>query len=221
MELKISASEEEARIAAAMSNASPIVHHGLARRMATRGGDAASTVAIISEDGVYLAARDEAARLLLRVEALRPLAANLEAPPPPGHLWALCIQGKAAALRPLRLDRTQLTIRRPATLVQEQFLDAFLWASAPSIRHALTVHEGGGRAGADLAVFLHDTGPGIIVRHKLQDLLRGHGFFHEADQLDAAPRPGHIWVWLSSWQEGGTTGLRQLVVAAPAAALSA
>jgi hypothetical protein len=221
VDLKISASEEEALIAEVMSKASGTVHHGLARRMAARSGDAQSTVAIISDDGVYLAARDEAARLLLRVDSLRPLAASLDGPPPPGHLWALCLRGATAALRPLRLDRSRLTIRRPASLVQEQFLDALLWATAPTIRHALATHAESGAPEEDIAIFLHDSGPGVIATRKLQDLLRGHGFFHEADQLDVRPRPGHVWVWLSSWQEGGTTGLRQLTVAAPAQALSA
>lgn len=216
MNLKLPVSDEESLISEAMSSASPLVHHGLARRLASRAGDIEGTVAIISEDGVYLAAREEAARLLQRVEALRPLATGLDRPPPAGHLWALCLRGGAAALRPLRLDRSRLTIRRQPSLAQEQFLDAFLRASAPAIRQALQ-EQGGG----DVAIFLHDTGPGVIALPKLKELLRGHGFFYEADQLDVRPRPGHVWVWLSTWQEGGTTGLRQLPTAASVSAPAA
>src|SRR5262249_53763184 len=160
------------------------------RRMAARLGDETDTVAILSEDGVYLASRDEAARLLVRIEALRPLAPGLDRAPPSGHLWALCLRGALAALRPLRLDRSRLTIRRPPTLTQEQYLDALLLASAPAIRQALAVHwhASAPAAAHELAVFLHDTGPGVIATRTLQELLRGHGYFHEADQLNARPR---------------------------------
>jgi hypothetical protein len=203
--------------AAALKEAAPLLYQALARRLSTPSASLADLVVLVVEDGIRLATRGECRAILQRSPAMAPVCALLADPPLAEHAYVLCLtHGEAPVVYQMPIERAQLTVKRPPTVAQEQLLDALVSTAAPQIlttmAEHLKQHPGYRKNPVALAAFLHDTGPGIIPVERLRQILMSHGFHSDAQALEQAPRPQHIWIWVSTWHEGGTAGLRQLCV---------
>lgn len=207
----------EGPAAAALKEAAPLLYQALARRLSNPGVALADLVVLVVEDGIRLATRAECRAILQRSPAMASLCALLADPPSAGHAYVLCLtHGESPVVYQMPVERGQLTVKRPPTMAQEQLLDALVSTAAPqllaTLAEHLKQHPGYRKNPVALAAFLHDTGPGIIPVERLRQILIGHGFHSDAQALERAPRPQHIWIWVSTWYEGGTAGLRQLCV---------
>lgn len=205
---------------AAVNAAYPLVSQAMAVRISKNPAALRDYVAVITDSGTSLGNRTDVQDVLREHAGLASLAEGLGAAPPKDCMWVLYLradQGAAPTIRPLHLDRRRLSVKRPLTLEQEQLLDAFLQAATPNV---LTAVEGYRKAHPKdelevLAVYLHDSGPGVIPLERLRQILTDHGFHSDAEALRTTAPAQHLWVWVSTWQSGGTAGLRQLSLAAP------
>lgn len=220
--LPVHPDEQAALVDAAIADVSPVIHQALARRLAKDRDAARETLVVVSDAGVSVATRQDALRVLKGSQAMNAIANALLHPPTEGHVWLLYLKterGTVPELRQMRIDTARLSIKRPPTLEQEQILEAFVLAAAPQIidqaSEYMQTNPTQPLEAAGIAVYLHDTGPGIILTQKLREILISHGFFSDAEQLMQRAQPHHLWVWVSTWQGGGTAGLRQVAITAP------